>query len=216
MPAPAKKPKLTSALLFKVPGGVTGETGRALLRAKEIERRLGVARTEASKKRREARASERATSDWSLAAQSISDLEAAGGELGKLTNEKLSALVRVLKLGNGQGNKAALVASLAARVAMPVAMSSLPSVRPSSAVPRHRISLSHCQPLGRLCLSPSLNLGRLPTPQQWFLRSHCHWHVVDRVGARRVALDQRRKSSPCARSEDRSRDRCLRTWVGEV
>ena len=101
--------------------------------------------------------------------------------------------MRVLKLGNGQGNKAALVASLAARVAMPVAMSSLPSVRPSSAVPRHRISLSHCQPLGRLCLSLSLNLGRLPTPQQWFLRSHCHWHVVDRVGARRVALDQRRK-----------------------
>ena len=32
------------------------------------------------------------------------------------TNEKLSALVRVLKLGNGQGNKAALVASLAPRV----------------------------------------------------------------------------------------------------
>ena len=32
------------------------------------------------------------------------------------TNEKLSALVRVLKLGNGQGNKATLVASLAARV----------------------------------------------------------------------------------------------------
>ena len=31
-------------------------------------------------------------------------------------NEKLSALVRVLKLGNGQGNKAALVAALAARV----------------------------------------------------------------------------------------------------
>ena len=47
--------------------------------------------------------------------------------------------------------------------------------------------------LGRHCLSLNLNLGRRPTPQQWPLRSHCHWHVVDRVGARRVALDQRRK-----------------------
>ena len=82
----------------------------------DIERRLGVARTEASKKRREAKASERATNDWTVAAQSITDLEAAGGELGKLTNVQLAALVRVLKLGNGQGNKAALVASLAARV----------------------------------------------------------------------------------------------------
>ena len=50
-----------------------------------------------------------------------------------------------------------------------------------------------CQPLGRHCLSLNLNLGRRPTPQQWPLRSHCHWHVVDRVGAHRVALDQRRK-----------------------
>eukprot|EP00966_Prymnesium_polylepis_P252085 5827843-Prymnesium_polylepis.3 len=44
VPAPKSQPKLGSALLFKLPGGVTGEMGKQLVRAKEVERRLVLAR----------------------------------------------------------------------------------------------------------------------------------------------------------------------------
>lgn len=55
VPPPPRQPRLTSALLFKVAGGVSGATGKALVRAKEVERRLTIARAAYSKGKRDDR-----------------------------------------------------------------------------------------------------------------------------------------------------------------
>lgn len=145
-----------------------------LIRAKEIERRLGVARMAASKQRREAKAIERATSDWTVAAQAITDLEAVGGELAKLTNAQLAALVRVLKLGNGQGKKAALVAALAARVSN-ASRETLAALRASIergaaasdlalALPAPRAALPNPEPDSRVAANPPAAATVEPLP----------------------------------------------------
>ena len=107
VPPPARKPKLTSALLFKLPGGVSGSIGKQLIRAKEIERRLGIARSKHAKEKREKRTEEKGSADWSAAATAMKDLEEQHNfELSKLLVPALQALVRCLKLGNGAGRKA--------------------------------------------------------------------------------------------------------------
>jgi len=115
--APPKRgmPKLTSALLFQLPGGPTGEQGRALIRAKEIERRLAVARSSRSKDRREEKKRTEADEDWAVAAAAMATLEAGQFDLSTLSKAHLLALVRTLKVGKAVGNKDALKGLLVER-----------------------------------------------------------------------------------------------------
>ena len=99
VPAPTRIPKLTSALLFKLPGGVSGDVGTALIRAKEVERRLNIARTEANKAVREGKRAVQSEQDWSLAAQSLVELKENSFVLSKLSKGQLLSLVRALNLG---------------------------------------------------------------------------------------------------------------------
>ena len=115
VPPPKRKPKLTSALLFKLPGGATGETGRQLIRAKEVERQLAVARTEHNKEKTKARTAKRADSDWLVAQGALDDLEAAKFDLKGLSKPQLQSLVRALQVGNANGKKDALRALLVER-----------------------------------------------------------------------------------------------------
>ena len=116
VPAPLRIPKLTSALLFKLPGGVSGEVGTALIRAKEIERRLGLARIEANKTVREEKRAVQDTDAWGSAATALEILEANSFDLSKLKKDQLAALVRALQIGKSTGlNKPALQALLVER-----------------------------------------------------------------------------------------------------
>ena len=108
VPAPPKMPKPTSALLFKVPGGVTGEIGTKLIRAKEIERRLGIARTKLNTTVRDEKQKATDNSDWTSASGALALLKANQFDLSKLNKPQLQALVRVLKVGNAAQNKGPL------------------------------------------------------------------------------------------------------------
>ena len=60
--------------------------GKQLIRAKKVERRLGIARAKVSKEKREKRAEDRLTSDWTTAADALKALEEQHNlELKKLT-----------------------------------------------------------------------------------------------------------------------------------
>jgi hypothetical protein len=115
IPPPAKIPKLTSALLFKVPGGVSGEIGKKLVYAKEIERRLGLARSKQNASEREAKKSSTNNSDWTVASESLTLLKTNQFNLKALNKPQLQSLVRVLKVGNAALNKGPLQDLLRAR-----------------------------------------------------------------------------------------------------
>mmetsp|Transcript_11336 Transcript_11336/g.29936 ORF Transcript_11336/g.29936 Transcript_11336/m.29936 type:complete len:314 (+) Transcript_11336:3-944(+) len=112
---PAKMPRLTSALLFKLPGGTSGETALALVRAKEVERHLNIARTTVKKKKREEKDARVEDGDWALAGKALIDLKASKFNLQVLKKPALVALVRVLKSGKAVGNKPELRALLVER-----------------------------------------------------------------------------------------------------
>jgi hypothetical protein len=115
IPPPAKAPKLTSSLLFKVPGGVSGELGKKLVRAKEVERRLGIARTQLNTSHRENKNQLTENSDWTVAAEGLGLLKTNQFDLIKLNKPQLQSLVRVLKVGNANQNKGALKDMLTSR-----------------------------------------------------------------------------------------------------
>jgi len=115
VPPPKRLPKLTSALLFKVPGGATGELGKQLVRAKEVERRLTIARSQAAKDKREARDKTKSDADWSIAAGALTMVEASNFDIKVLNKPQLQSLVRVLKAGNATGKKDALAGLLVER-----------------------------------------------------------------------------------------------------
>lgn len=106
---------LGASLLFKLRGGATGEMGLKLIRAKEVERRLKIARVEARQKARAGKKEAQTNSDWQVAADALTDLKSKGYELGSLKKEQLLALVRVLGAGKAQGNKPELAALLTER-----------------------------------------------------------------------------------------------------
>ena len=114
---PKKMPKLTSALLFKVPGGVHGAMGKQLVRAKEVERRLGIARKAHNEEKRTTKRAGKADAGWGLAATAL-DLLAANKfnlQSKELMRPHLAALVTSLKVGKGTGKKAELAQLLADR-----------------------------------------------------------------------------------------------------
>ena len=114
-PVPPRKtqPKLGSSLLFKLPGGVTGPLGKQLVRAREVERRLNVARKKYREEKRDGKKVLRDDNDWTgLAAAALKELEAHSFELKKLKLPQLQSLVRVLKVGKGNGPKPASIALL--------------------------------------------------------------------------------------------------------
>eukprot|EP00966_Prymnesium_polylepis_P276651 6391474-Prymnesium_polylepis.1 len=92
VPPPKKQPKLGSSLLFKLPGGVTGQLGKQLVRAKEVERRLDIARKVYSAEKKEGKNALRADSDWSVSAAALKHLEANAFDLKKLKLVQLQSL----------------------------------------------------------------------------------------------------------------------------
>ena len=115
VPPPAKMPKLSSAMLFALPGGVSGHTGLSIMRAKEVERRLNIARSERAKKARAEKTAEVEDSAWGTAVEALAILKAKGFALSALKKDHLLALVRVLKVGKAAGNKPQLTAMLVER-----------------------------------------------------------------------------------------------------
>eukprot|EP00966_Prymnesium_polylepis_P322212 7378479-Prymnesium_polylepis.1 len=105
VPPPPHMPKLTSALLFKLPGGATGETARRLVRAKEIERRLTAARAKYNQEKKKTKAQNQEENDFSVAADALGVIAADKYNLDKLNKPQLESLVRALKCGNGKANK---------------------------------------------------------------------------------------------------------------
>lgn len=103
-----KIPKLTSALLFKVPGGVSGEIGKKLARAKETERRLNIARTKANGEARDVTKKKTDNSDWSVAAGAPNLIKGNNYKLDGLKKPQLQSLVRALKVGKAVGSKGEL------------------------------------------------------------------------------------------------------------
>jgi hypothetical protein len=104
VPPPPKQPRLGASLLFKLPGGVTGATGKQLIRAKEVERRLSIARAQYNKTKRDAKGAQQADDDFAVAASALDEIE-AGKELKKLSKGDLQSLVRALDAGNANANK---------------------------------------------------------------------------------------------------------------
>ena len=113
---PKSMPKLTSALLYQLPGGVTGASGKKLLRAKEVERRLNIARTELNKRDSEQRRSLQANADWGVAADGLNALKDNSFKLDKLKIPALQSLVRVLNVGKTTGLKKTDSATFSATV----------------------------------------------------------------------------------------------------
>ena len=114
---PKKMPKLTSALLFKLPGGVHGVVGKQLVRSKEVERRLGIARKAYNEKKRTKKRAGKADAGWGLAATAL-DLLAANKfnlQCTELKRPHLAALVTSLQVGKGTGKKVELAQLLADR-----------------------------------------------------------------------------------------------------
>ena len=89
--------------------------GKQLVRAKEVERRLAVARAAHGKDKREEKDRQRADADWPTAARALVDLEAAKFDLSALSRIQLQSLVRALKVGNANGKKDALKGLLVER-----------------------------------------------------------------------------------------------------
>jgi len=115
VPPPARTPKLTASLLFKLPGGASGPVGRKLIRSKEVERRLGIARAEHFKNKKAGKKAAQTDSDLQVAADALEHLKAKSYDLGVLKKEQLLSLVRVLQVGKAQGNKPALKGLLVER-----------------------------------------------------------------------------------------------------
>ena len=75
VPPPKNLPKLGSSLLFKLPGGVTGPLGKKLIRAKEVERRLNLARKNYRADKRSTKDALKADNDFSVAAGALEQLK---------------------------------------------------------------------------------------------------------------------------------------------
>ena len=116
VPPPAKRPKLTSALLFKVAGGATGAAGLALIRAKEVERRLTAARAAKTKETVEAKKAQQRDADWAAAAAALTQLKDASFDINVLKNPQLLSLVRVLDAGKAAGKRSDLIALLTPKI----------------------------------------------------------------------------------------------------
>ena len=108
----AKMPKLTSALLSKLPGGATGPQGKQLIRAKEIERRLNAARAKYRNDKKEAMGEKQKDDDFTAAAAALTELESNSFKLIALQKGPFQSLVRALGAGRATGNKPDLVALL--------------------------------------------------------------------------------------------------------
>lgn len=105
VPPPKSQPKLGSSLLFKLPGGVTGAIGKQLVRAKEVERRLNIARKKLNSDKREEKSAQQAETDFTVAAAALTTLEASSFDLTKLKLPELYSLERALGVGKGRGKK---------------------------------------------------------------------------------------------------------------
>ena len=81
-----------------------------------MERCLNIARTKTNKDKRDARDKTRDDSDWSIAADALTKVEASKFDLKVLNKPQLQSLVRVLKAGNANGKKDALAGLLVERV----------------------------------------------------------------------------------------------------
>eukprot|EP00966_Prymnesium_polylepis_P049164 1137710-Prymnesium_polylepis.1 len=112
VPPPKNQPKLGSSLLFKLPGGVTGELGLQLVRAKEVERRLKLARMKYRSDKRDDKKEQQAGNDFAVASLALTDLQASSFELKKLKLPALHSLERALGVGAGTGRKAASITLL--------------------------------------------------------------------------------------------------------
>eukprot|EP00966_Prymnesium_polylepis_P198024 4588741-Prymnesium_polylepis.1 len=102
VPPPKSQPKLGASLLFKLPGGVSGPLGKQLIRAKEVERRLNLARKTYRAGKRDDKNAEREDNDFSVAAAALEELEAKSFELKKLKAKQLQSLVRALRVYKGK------------------------------------------------------------------------------------------------------------------
>ena len=108
VPPPKNQPKLGSGLLFKLPGGVTGDVGRQLVRAKEVERRLTLARKKFNGDKKDQKKTAQADNDFVVAAGALKDLKESSFDLQPLSLPQLQSLVRALGSGKGTGKKAEL------------------------------------------------------------------------------------------------------------
>ena len=104
VPPPKSQPKLGASLLFKLPGGVTGAMGKQLVRAKEIERRLNIARKDHRAGKRDEKKAQQADDDFAVAATALEELEGSSFELKKLKLSQLHSLVCALRVHNGKGS----------------------------------------------------------------------------------------------------------------
>mmetsp|Transcript_10295 Transcript_10295/g.30501 ORF Transcript_10295/g.30501 Transcript_10295/m.30501 type:complete len:454 (-) Transcript_10295:36-1397(-) len=100
VPPPKSQPKLGASLL---PGGVSSPLGKKLIRAKEVERRLNIARKAYKAGNRESKKAATADTDFAVSATALEQLEASGFELKKLKAKQLQSLVRALRVHKGKG-----------------------------------------------------------------------------------------------------------------
>ena len=105
VPPLKNQPKLGASLLFRLPGGVTGEVGKQLVRAKEVERRLTIARKQYNSDKKDQKKAQRADNDFVVAAGALKDLKASKFDLKPLSLPQLQSLVRALSGGKAKGNK---------------------------------------------------------------------------------------------------------------
>ena len=91
VPPPQHQPKLGSSLLFKLPGGVTGAIGKQLVRAKEVERRLGIARKKFNSEKKDEKKARQSDMDFEVAAAALNTLKESKFELKQFA--PLGALV---------------------------------------------------------------------------------------------------------------------------
>ena len=108
VPPPKKQPKLGSGLLFKLPGGVTGAMGKQLVRAKEVERRLTLARKKFNGDKKDQKKTQQVDNDFVVAAAALKELKVNSFDLKPLSLPQLQSLVRALGNGKGTGKKAEL------------------------------------------------------------------------------------------------------------
>tara|TARA_B110001452_G_scaffold228012_1_gene203202 strand:+ start:1116 stop:1586 length:471 start_codon:yes stop_codon:yes gene_type:complete len=89
--------------------------GVRLVRAKEVERRLGIARAAHCKAKREGKRAVRMDQAWGAAGDALNRLEALDFNLPSLKRGELEALVRALDVGKVAGNKSNLAKLLSDR-----------------------------------------------------------------------------------------------------
>ena len=82
------------------------EVGKQLVRAKEVERRLIIARKQFNSDKKDQKKAQQADNDFVVAAGALKDLKASKFDLKPLSLPQLQSLVRALSGGKAKGKKA--------------------------------------------------------------------------------------------------------------